>query len=46
VIGLIQLALFAGLLSLASSGGVLIGLLPPAFILGGKGIANLFTRSR
>jgi len=43
-IGLLQLILFAVLLYLASFGGILLGMIPPALIIGGKGVGNLFTR--
>ena len=45
-LGAIQFAVFVGLLYVASFGGILVGMIPPALIIGGKGVVNLFTRSK
>ena len=46
LMGVIQLSIFVVLVYIGSFGGVLMGLFPPAFIIGGNGISNILTRSR
>lgn len=46
LIGLLQFLAFLLLLYIASFGGLLLGFIPPALLIGGKGAANMFTSQK